>query len=174
MPTQSVCASKQGSGIDRKDQLGLQVGEVDLVWASVDFPDAGTKPRHLLRGRSYGDRQDSHGIDALPDGPPISSLSGHVVLTQTASRLATSATSSPRRAHSQTIATLQPDLRSASSFRRSRSTLATNLEAQNSGRVAGTVQYRQPAWRCQKQPFTKIATLRFGRTISGRPGRSLR
>lgn len=56
----------------------------------------------------------------------------------------------------------------------SRSTFVTNLAFQNSVRVFGVVQRRQPEWRCQKQPCTKTTVERRGKTMSGVPGRSRR
>ncbi len=38
----------------------------------------------------------------------------------------------------------------------------------------GSLKCLQCSWPCQKQPFTNIAVLNFDRTISGRPGKSLR
>jgi len=61
-------------------------------------------------------------------------------------------------AHSQTVMTLQPAASNCFLFRQSRSTLASNLACQNSGRVFGFEAYLQPACLCQKQPFTKTAT----------------
>lgn len=74
-----------------------------------------------------------------------------------------------RRAHSHSVATRQPELKSASRTVLSRSTFEANLVRQNSGRVEGLVAKRQPACRCQKQPCTKTTAPYFGRAMSGRP-----
>ena len=55
------------------------------------------------------------------------------------SRTVTSARSLLRNAHSQMIATRQPDSRSCRVMRLSRSTFALNFAFQKSGRVAGSV-----------------------------------
>lgn len=82
----------------------------------------------------------------------------------TASRL--SVTSS----HSQTIATLQPASRRRATARVSRSTFVSNLACQNGPLVFGEVALEHPGCRCQKQPWTKMTALCFGRTRSGCPG----
>ena len=73
--------------------------------------------------------------------------------------------------HCQTTMTLQPSSRRAFRLARSRSTFFRNLSFQNDVRVAGVVVRRHPSWRCQKQPWTKIAFLRPGKQMSGVPGR---
>lgn len=84
------------------------------------------------------------------------------------------ATSDSRREHSHTKSTRHPSVRRASTERWSRSTFAASLTRQNSGRVAGIFANLQPWCWCQKQPWTKMATLLPGRTMSGVPGRSRR
>ena len=59
----------------------------------------------------------------------------------------------------------------SSIFRWSRATLAANFPCQNSVLVLGVVAWRQPGCRCQKQPWTKTATCRRAKTMSGVPGR---
>ena len=76
-----------------------------------------------------------------------------------------------RKAHSQTVATRQPALSSSRRLRLSRSTFASNLARQNSGRVDGVVAYGQPACRCQKHPCTRHTAPNRRNTRSGVPGR---
>lgn len=78
----------------------------------------------------------------------------------------------PWRAHSQITITRQDFSSKASTLRLSRLTVCLNLESQKSRRDAGVAVNRQPSCRCQKQPWMKIATRYFGKTISGFPGRS--
>ncbi len=73
--------------------------------------------------------------------------------------------------HSHTVNTVHPSRRSKDDAFRSRSTFWVNFFCQNFTRVAGVVAYRQPRWRCQKHPLTKMATRRVRSTTSGRPGR---
>ena len=75
-----------------------------------------------------------------------------------------------RNAHSQTIATRQPALSKSRRLRRSLSVFASNFARQNSSRVVGIVVYRQPACRCQKQPWTKQTASNRRNTRSGVPG----
>src|SRR5687767_14488378 len=75
--------------------------------------------------------------------------------------------------HSQTITDFHPSLRSARRCTLSRAALPVSFSSQNSRRFVGVVQFLHPLWRCQKQPWTKITVLYFGRTISGLPGRFL-
>lgn len=70
--------------------------------------------------------------------------------------------------------TSHPASRNCASLRASRSMLRANLSCQNSILVFGMVVFEQPRWRCQKQPWTKIAFRDAGRTMSGVPGRSRR
>ena len=79
-----------------------------------------------------------------------------------------------RVSHSHMTRTRQPRLCSASTFRRSRKTFLRNFSCQNRTRVLGEYAYWHPGCLCQKQPCTKIAAWRRGKTRSGRPGRSLR
>lgn len=72
--------------------------------------------------------------------------------------------------HSQITMGVHPLLISASKLRRSLATLLVNLCCQKSARVFGVVANRQPACRCQKQPWTKSATLSPGNARSGEPG----
>ena len=67
------------------------------------------------------------------------------------------ASTSVRISHSQTTRAFHPSSCRASKLRLSRATLAANLEAQNSVLVDGVDASRQPAWRCQKHPWTKTA-----------------
>jgi hypothetical protein len=73
--------------------------------------------------------------------------------------------------HSQTTITRHPAARSAVSLRASRSVFAWNFTVHRSTFDDGVVAYRHAVCRCQKQPWTKIATRCFGRTRSGEPGR---
>lgn len=77
------------------------------------------------------------------------------------------------RPHSHSSMTRQPSFNNCSRLLASRSTFWWNFCCQNSGRVAGTVEYRHLSWRCQKHPCTKMQTLYLGRTISGEPARCL-
>lgn len=77
------------------------------------------------------------------------------------------------RSHSHTSKTRQPAAIRWSLFRASRITLPRNFSAQNSTLVAGIVAYRQPSWRCQKQPCTKMHALYLASTISGCPTNAL-
>jgi hypothetical protein len=72
--------------------------------------------------------------------------------------------------HSQTMATFQPNSRSASRFRLSRFTVSANFDFQNRMLDEGLVQNAQCSCRCQKQPCTSIIALCLGSTMSGRPG----
>lgn len=75
--------------------------------------------------------------------------------------------------HSQTVNTRQPVALSALVFRASRRLFVSNFDFQNSLRVAGMRCFWQ--WcACQKHPWTNTTALYFGRTMSGRPGRSPR
>ena len=79
-----------------------------------------------------------------------------------------------RTPHSQTVSTLQPSSASSATCRRSRARLPRNFFSQKARRVLGITASRHPECWCQKQPCTKMTAEYFGRTISGRPGRSLR
>ena len=72
--------------------------------------------------------------------------------------------------HSQTIATRQPSLRSASNLSASRLTVSLNFDFQNFLLEPGVVQNTQFSCLCQKHPWTWIAARYFGKTTSGRPG----
>lgn len=76
--------------------------------------------------------------------------------------------------HSQTVTTDQPRSRKRSAFFSSRRTFESNLCCQKSILLFGVLAFAQPGCRCQKQPWTNIATFHFGNTISGVPGRSFR
>ena len=86
------------------------------------------------------------------------------------SRRAMSPSTRWRNAHSQTIATRQPVSSKSRRVRRSLSVFASNFARQNFSRVVGIVLYRQPACRCQKQPWTKQTALNLRNTRSGVPG----
>jgi len=73
--------------------------------------------------------------------------------------------------HSQIVTTCQPWRRSAAAALRSRQTFAMNFFAQNDLFDLGLYANLQPGWRCQKQPWTNMAVLYRGSTISGLPGR---
>lgn len=75
--------------------------------------------------------------------------------------------------HSHSSMTRQPSFNNCFRLLASRASFWWNFCCQNSGRVAGKVEYRHPTWRCQKHPCTKIQTLYLGRTISGEPASCL-
>lgn len=79
-----------------------------------------------------------------------------------------------RMKHSQTTRTRHPNVVRASVAALSRCLLCSSFPCQKSLRVLGTFARLQSRCPCQKQPLTKIATIRPGRTMSGVPGRSLR
>ena len=90
------------------------------------------------------------------------------------SSMATSrSTPSCRKTHSQTVITLHPASRRRCEFSASRDTFRLNFSAHNSLFAAGIVAYRQPSWRCQKQPFTKTTARYFVNFRSGLPGKPL-
>ena len=68
--------------------------------------------------------------------------------------------------HSQTVSTLHPISFNFWQFSKSRCSTLLNFALQNSRLLVGKEVRGQPCW-CQKQPFTKIASLKRGRTISG-------
>ncbi len=71
---------------------------------------------------------------------------------------------------SQTVITRHPLRRSAAAFRRSLALLRAIFSRHHLLLCLGSVWcHGQP---CQKQPWTNTAVLRFGSTMSGRPGRS--
>lgn len=76
-------------------------------------------------------------------------------------------------AHSQTTSTRQPAARRAKMHRVSRSTLRSNLVRQNSVFEVGSLKNLQALCQCQKHPWTKIASFRPGKTMSGAPGKSV-
>lgn len=82
--------------------------------------------------------------------------------------------SSSRVWHSHTTKGSQPASCSACRTRLSRSVFLANFERQKSTFEAGVVAYRQPGWRCQKHPWTRMTFRRDGNTRSGRPGKSRR
>ena len=79
-----------------------------------------------------------------------------------------------RTAHSQTVRTRQPSQASSATCLRSRARLPRNFSSQKDRRVRGITANRHPECWCQKQPCTNMTAEYFGRTISGRPGRSRR
>jgi hypothetical protein len=64
-----------------------------------------------------------------------------------------------RSAHSQMTAIRHPRTRSFSSDLASLPRFAAIFDVQKCVLVDGTVANRQPSWPCQKQPWTKTATL---------------
>jgi hypothetical protein len=74
--------------------------------------------------------------------------------------------------HSQITATRHPKVLNSDFTRASRLTLEENFLAQYF--EEGAVAFRQPGCRCQKHPCTKSANFRFGKIISGLPGKSRR
>lgn len=82
--------------------------------------------------------------------------------------------SKSRVSHSQITSGSQPAVRNDSRTRLSRSVFLANFKRQKSAFDAGVVAWRQPGWRCQKQPWTRTTFRRDGKTRSGRPGRSRR
>lgn len=77
----------------------------------------------------------------------------------------------PLIAHSQTVTTRHPSAVNWTVAMWSRFLFAVILVCQNSTRVAGQRNSRQSC-PCQKQPCTNMTARHFGRTMSGRPGRS--
>lgn len=75
-----------------------------------------------------------------------------------------------RSPHSQIMITVQPAARNASRFLASRDTFASNFVCQFCSLDRGVVVYLHPGWRCQKQPWTKMAVRYLGSARSGRPG----
>lgn len=75
--------------------------------------------------------------------------------------------------HCQTSITCHPAASSAARFSASRSRFRASFGSQYPGRLFGGRALLHP-WACQKQPWTKIAVRRRGRTISGVPGKSRR
>src|SRR5919112_4514600 len=78
----------------------------------------------------------------------------------------------PRRAHSHTVATRQPDADRVSNVCPSRRTLRPIFPVQYSLLVWG-MRHAPQSCPCQKQPCTKRAARRFGKTRSGFPARPL-
>ena len=74
--------------------------------------------------------------------------------------------------HSQTVMTRHPSVLRAAFVSRSRCTFRSNLVSQNRRLLFGAYAKAQPRCRCQKHPWTSTTDLCFGRTMSGRPGRS--
>ena len=72
--------------------------------------------------------------------------------------------------HVHSSITFQPLSINSCLFILSRLTFSLNLSSQNPVRVLGDVAYLQLTCLCQKQPFTRMHTLYFASTISGRPG----
>ncbi len=76
--------------------------------------------------------------------------------------------------HSQMTSTRQPSLFSAEICSVSLATLRSNFARQTAELEVGIVARSHRLCWCQKQPWTKIAFLRLGKTISGFPGKSRR
>ena len=81
-----------------------------------------------------------------------------------------------RKPHSQMTRTSQPIFSKAAMSRSSRAWLAANFGSQKSRRLFGILEIWQEgsACRCQKHPWTRMTFLRGPKTMSGRPGKSLR
>jgi hypothetical protein len=75
--------------------------------------------------------------------------------------------------HSHIVMTFQPISLNSWLCLMSFSILRWNFCCQYSELVLGVAAYLQPSCLCQKQPWTKITVLYFGRTISGFPGRAV-
>lgn len=75
--------------------------------------------------------------------------------------------------HSHIVMTFQPISLNSWLCLMSFSILRWNFCCQYSELVLGVVVYLHPSCLCQKQPWTKITVLYFGRTISGFPGRAV-
>ena len=73
-----------------------------------------------------------------------------------------------RSRHSHTTSTVQPSLTRMRASRSSRLTLRSNFADQNATFDFGSGS-EQCGQRCQKHPFTKMATLRPGKQMSGLP-----
>ena len=122
---------------------------------------------------AYASDHRRHGVRASGracDTGGLVSNTGALPRSQRSSCCATSTAARLRKAHSQTVATRQPDWSRSCRLRRSRSVFASNLALQNSWRVAGVVAYGQPACRCQKQPCTRHTAPNRRNTRSGVPG----
>lgn len=78
----------------------------------------------------------------------------------------------PFTAHSQTTIGFQPRLSSSNMSRASLALLPLILASQNSLLLFGNRKRLHWSWPCQKQPFTKTTARCFGKTMSGRPGKS--
>ena len=74
----------------------------------------------------------------------------------------------------QIVITRQPKVWSSVSACKSRVWVFVIFCRHHSVLVLGSTKYLQPLCPCQKQPFTNITVLYFGRTISGFPGRFFR
>ncbi len=148
-------------------QYGMQ-GESDVsTLAGAPLADDGTP------SVAYASDHHRHGVRSSGgacDAGGLVSNSGALPRSQRSSCSATSIAARLRRAHSQTVATRQPDWRRSRRLRRSRSVFASNLACQNPGRVDGVVAYGQPACRCQKHPCTRHTAPNRRNTRSGVPG----
>lgn len=122
-----------------------------------------------LPSEGRGHRFESCRVRQLRQLPPTSKRE-LVPRNQSVSSAAAVSTAPARNAHSHTTATLHPAIINSPCFRRSRSTVETNFDCQNSSRVPGVVANLQSSCRCQKQPCTKQTAPKRGKTISGRPG----
>src|SRR5689334_19773333 len=76
--------------------------------------------------------------------------------------------------HSQITIVLQSSLRSARWWSLSRAALPLSFFSHHSRRWVGVAQLLHPLCRCQKQPWTKMAVLYFGRTMSTETERGYR
>ena len=74
--------------------------------------------------------------------------------------------------HSHMVMTRHPDEISATTSWESRFLFLIIFWYQKAVLDFGITKSLQPSWPCQKQPFTKIAVLYLGSTISGLPGSS--
>ena len=125
-------------------------------------------PPHVFRKKRKGNvfqRDCVHFFELLIASPPF--LLQRAIKSGNCKRV-----SFLRSWHSQTTMTCHPSASSAESFFASRSALCWSLSCQKPQFDAGIVAFLHPGWRCQKHPRTSITVLYFGRTISGRPGRS--
>lgn len=128
---------------------------------------------HPLLGHEFGGTSPSPLLAAVPadrEAPHISICLLSDAIQDARRRTHPATWSGFLRAHAQTVATRQPSAKACRRTAASLATFASNLDSQNSLRVAGTVLKRHPAWRCQKHPCTNTTARWRGRTMSGRPG----
>ncbi len=116
------------------------------------------------RGATEGSLAQPLRFDALGRGSPLLIMN----LLSFSSSVAGLAVS-----HSQTTRTLKPSFLNCSCLASSRALFLRSFGTQYSTFLRGTRAKAQPECRCQKQPCTKMATLRLRIAMSGVPGKLL-